>query len=52
MPAPYAGHDVGRPAHYAQAYDIMMPNMLIPKGIPENVGLSTLLKQMGIGKVF
>ena len=31
---------------------IMMPNILIPKGIPENVTLFTLLKQKGIGKVF
>lgn len=28
----------------------MMPNVLIPKGILENVGLSTLLKQKEIGK--
>jgi len=30
----------------------MMPNMLIPKGILENVTLFTLLKQKEIGKVF
>jgi hypothetical protein len=31
---------------------IMMPNILIPKGIPENVTFLTLLKQKEIGKVF
>jgi hypothetical protein len=31
---------------------IMMPNMLIPKGIPENVTFLTLLKQKEIGQYF
>jgi hypothetical protein len=30
----------------------MMPNMLIPKGIPENVTFLTLLKQKEIGQYF